>query len=117
MLEEPFNGFTIGLVAEFSGELKDPGGAQGRHPDPPPSAINLGVAILVGASPRRKLLLLGLLLVLGSRSHDRAQAGALSSSRGGSGGGGGFPLAVLWEAQGLMELGGLLGDLGIHERE
>lgn len=117
MLKQPLNGFTIGLVAELSGELKDPGGAQGRHPDPPPSTINLGVAILVGASSRGKLLLLGLLLVLGGRSHGRAEAGAFRSSRGSSGGSGGFPLAVLRKAQGLMELGGLLGDLGIHERE
>lgn len=54
-MEEPLDGLPFGLVAQLPGQLEDPGGAGGRHPDPPTSAVHLGVAVLAGALRRVQL--------------------------------------------------------------
>ncbi|KAG0470974.1 hypothetical protein HPP92_015520 [Vanilla planifolia] len=46
LLEQPLYGLAIGLVAKFTGELEDSGGARGRHADAPAPAFYLGVTVL-----------------------------------------------------------------------
>lgn len=55
LLEQPLNGFAVGLVAELPRELENSGGAGGRHADPAATAVNLGVPVLSGSSLGRWL--------------------------------------------------------------
>ena len=48
LVEEPLDGLAVGLVAQFSGQLEDPGGAQDGHADAAPPAIHLGVPVFRG---------------------------------------------------------------------
>ncbi|PON57495.1 hypothetical protein PanWU01x14_174010 [Parasponia andersonii] len=48
VLEEPPYGFTIRLVAQFPGQLKDPSRARGGYSDPTAAALHFGVAVLGG---------------------------------------------------------------------
>lgn len=43
--EEPLDGLPVGAVAELPGQLEDPGGAHGRHPDSPSPTVDFGVAV------------------------------------------------------------------------
>lgn len=49
LLQQPLHGLAVGLVAELPRELEDPSGAERGHPDPAAPAVDLGVAVLVGA--------------------------------------------------------------------
>lgn len=49
LLEEPLDGLAVGLVAQFTGELEDTGGAGGGHADAATAAVDLGVAVFGGA--------------------------------------------------------------------
>jgi len=57
LLQQPLHGLAVGLVAELPRELEDPRGAQRGHPDPAAPAVDLGVAVLVGAPLGRERLL------------------------------------------------------------
>lgn len=46
VFEEPPDGFSVGLVAQLSGQLEDPRGARRGHSDPPASAFYFSVAVL-----------------------------------------------------------------------
>lgn len=46
LLEEPLNGFAVGFVTQFAGQLEDAGGAESRHSDAPPPSVHLCVAVL-----------------------------------------------------------------------
>lgn len=48
LLEKPLYGFTIGFMAELTGELEDASGAEGRHADAASTAFDLGVTIFGG---------------------------------------------------------------------
>jgi hypothetical protein len=56
LLQQPLHGLAVGLVTELPGQLEDPRGAEGRHPDPAAPAVDLGVAVLVGAPLGRERL-------------------------------------------------------------
>lgn len=58
LLEEPFDGLTVRPMSQFPGQLKDPGCALGRHPDPPAPPVHLSVSVLGGGPLRRGRLLL-----------------------------------------------------------
>lgn len=45
LLEKPLDGFAVGLVAELSRQLKNPSGAESRHPDPPSSPVDFRVTV------------------------------------------------------------------------
>ncbi|VFQ90527.1 unnamed protein product [Cuscuta campestris] len=83
LLEEPLDGLAVGLVAEFAGELEDPGGAEGGHADSPATAVDLLVPVFVGA-PLDEMLLIG--------------------------GGGGVP--VLPFSRGIVVVGGSISSMG-----
>lgn len=48
MTEKPLDSLSIGLVAELTGELENPGGADYRHANAAASAVDLAVAVLGG---------------------------------------------------------------------
>ena len=46
LAEEPLDGLAVGLVAELARELEDAGGADDRHANAAPAAVDLAVAVL-----------------------------------------------------------------------
>jgi len=46
LLEEPLDGFAIGLVTEFARELEDAGGAESGHSDAAATTVHLRVPVL-----------------------------------------------------------------------
>ncbi|KAK3033618.1 hypothetical protein RJ639_033743 [Escallonia herrerae] len=46
VMQQPLNRLAVRLVTQLPSQLEDPGGAQDRHADAPPSAVDLGVAVL-----------------------------------------------------------------------
>lgn len=47
MVEEPLDGFPVGLVAQLPGELENAGCADGGHADPTTTAVNFDMSVFV----------------------------------------------------------------------
>jgi len=52
LLEEPLDGLAVGLVAQFSGQLENPGGAGGGHSNSAAAAVDFGMPVLGGSLGR-----------------------------------------------------------------